>query len=456
MHPTVIIGGGIAGLSCAYRLQALGAPVLLLEKSERTGGVIRSIQRDGFLFDLGPQSFLSTEPLLQFISELGLDGELVKADPRAPRFVLLGGKLTRVPMAPPDLLSTPALGFATKLRLFSEPFRRSTPPEPDESIAAFVRRKFTAELLDNLASPFVSGVYAGDAEKLSLRAAFPSAYQWEKEYGSVLRGAMKARPPKDRPKPTLCSFRAGIGAFPERLGAKLGPLAKTGARVLSIARVAGDSNARFEVTFESGSQRDSVRAAAIVMASPAFAAAALLEAAAPRAAELLRGIEYAPIAVISGGYRTEQVQNPLTGFGYLIPRKEGRATLGTVWNSSLFPHRAPAGHALVTSFTGGATNLQVLAHTEAEITATVERETAAILGVQGAPAMRNYSRYTHALPQYNLGHTQRIASLRTEAAQIPGLFFVGNYLEGPAISSTVESALRTAQAVFASCKTAGS
>ena len=133
MHPIVVIGGGIAGLACAYRLQTLGAPVLLLEKSERAGGVIHSIRREGFLFDLGPQSFLSAEPLLQFISALGLDGQLVTADPRAPRYVLLNNALTRVPMSPLELLTTPALSFGTKLKLFSEPFRFTTPPEPHVS-----------------------------------------------------------------------------------------------------------------------------------------------------------------------------------------------------------------------------------------------------------------------------------------------------------------------------------
>ena len=447
MHPILIIGGGIAGLTCAYRLHSRGANVLLLEKSPRPGGVICSIRRDGFLFDLGPQSFLSTEPLVQFISEIGLHDRLVKADPRAPRYVLLNSRLTPVPMSPPALLATPALSLDTKLRLFSEPFRKSTPAEPDESIAAFVRRKFTQELLENLASPFVSGVYAGDAERISLRAAFPSVYQWEKQHGSVLRGAMKSRPPKDPSKPkfkaTLCSFRNGIGEFPEQLAQMLGERVRTSTRVLSIGRLA-DGPARFAVTLESNSRQETVQAAAIVMAAPTYASAALLESAAPRIAELLRGVEYAPVAVVSGGYHRNQVANPLTGFGYLIPRKEGRATLGTVWNSSLFPERAPEAHVTITSFIGGATNPELITQPEEVIAGTVERETHAILGITSAPHIRNFQRYTDALPQYNLGHSQRIAALRTAAAEIPGLFFVGNYLDGPAISTTVETALKTA------------
>ena len=201
---TIVIGGGISGLTCAFRLRQSGIPVLLLEQSHRVGGVIDSVQQDGFLFECGPQSFLSTDLLLKLIDALGLGPELLRADPRAPRYILTRGRLELVPMAPPALLTTSLLGISSKWRLLSEPFRRSHPPARDESVADFVRRKFGSELLELLVGPFVSGVYAGDPEKLSLRSAFPSAYEWEKEYGSVLRGAMKSRPPKEKPRPTLC------------------------------------------------------------------------------------------------------------------------------------------------------------------------------------------------------------------------------------------------------------
>jgi len=449
VDPILVIGGGIAGLACAYRLQSLGAPVLLLEKSERAGGVIQSTRRDGFLLELGPQSFSPTEPLLQFISELGLAGELTKADPSAPRYVLLHNTLARVPMNPQELLTTPTLSWISKLQLFTELLRHTRPPEPDESIGAFVRRKFSQELLENLAGPFVSGIYAGDAEKISLRAAFPSAYAWEKQYGSVLRGAMKSRGAPGKPKPTLCSFAGGMGALPERLAQRLGTNLLLSTRVLSITRVEGQPGTRFAVAVESADRRETLRASALVLAAPAYTAAALLEGCAPQTAAALRGIEYAPVAVVTGGYAREQVRHALDGFGYLIPRTERRQTLGTVWNSSLFPGRAPAGHESITSFIGGATHPEILGHTEDQLAATVEEETHAILGISGAPVLRNVKRHVHALPQYNVGHTQRIAALSRAVQQTPGLFIAGNYLEGPAISATVETALKTALHIHA-------
>ncbi len=172
----VVIGGGISGLACAYRLQQAGIPARVLEAGARPGGLIATKEKDGFQFELGPQSFLSTEPLLQLIESLGLNDQLLHADRRAPRYILSGGKLVRAPLAPQSLLTTPLLGPTTKWKIFTEMTRHTAPPEGDESVAAFVRRKFGAELLEKLVAPFVSGVYAGDPEQLSLRASFPKLY----------------------------------------------------------------------------------------------------------------------------------------------------------------------------------------------------------------------------------------------------------------------------------------
>ncbi len=189
----VVIGGGISGLVCAYRLKQLGVPVTLLEASSRAGGVVATVEKDGFLFERGPQSFQGTDAMLGLIGELGIDEELQRADPKAPRFIYVRGKLQKVPMTPQALLASSFLGVNSRFKIASEPFLRSKPPATDESVADFVRRKFGHEILEYLVAPFVSGVYAGDPEKLSLKAAFPTLEEWEREYGSVLRGAMKSR-----------------------------------------------------------------------------------------------------------------------------------------------------------------------------------------------------------------------------------------------------------------------
>ncbi len=228
-----VIGGGISGLACAYRLQQLGVPLTLLEAEERAGGLIGTEEKDGFLFESGPQSFQGTEVLLDLIRELGIEGELCKADPKAPRFVLRHGKLQKVPMSPQALLTSSLLGPRVAVEGGHRTIRRTKPPSEEESVANFVRRKFGHEILEYLVAPFVSGVYAGDPEKLSLRAAFPFAGR----VGAGIRERAARRyevPPRKRAKrtpPSLCTFRGGVATLSRALAAKLGGDLCTGAHV---------------------------------------------------------------------------------------------------------------------------------------------------------------------------------------------------------------------------------
>lgn len=451
MH-VIVIGGGISGLTCAYRLQQAGHQVTLVEQSPRVGGVIDSVQQDGFLFELGPQSFLSSKAVLDLVADLGLTGSLQQADRRAPRYVLVGGKLHQVPMAPPQLLTSSLLNWATKWRLFSEPFRRSAPPEPDESVADFVRRKFGDELLKLLVGPLVSGIYAGDPERLSLRSTFGVAYEWEKTYGSVIRGAMKAKPSANQPRPTLCSFTDGVRALPDALAASLGSAVRTRADVLSICRRQTNGAAGFEISVQVAGQPQMLHSDAVVLATPTPAAAKLISPISAKAGETLGRIEYAPVAVVNFGYRRADVKHPLAGFGFLVPRKEGVRSLGCVWSSSLFPGRATQGMVSTATFVGGATDPAAVALTESELAALVAREIAGVLGITGEPVTQCVKVYPRAIPQNNLGHGRLLQALRDELTQLPGLYLTGSYLEGPAIAACVEHATKTATAVTAFLK----
>jgi protoporphyrinogen/coproporphyrinogen III oxidase len=448
MNPvqSIVIGAGISGLACAYRLRELGVAVTLLEASHRVGGVIDSVEKDGCLFELGPQSFLTAPPLLELIRKLGLEPELVCADPRAPRYILLRGQLQPAPLSPPELLATPLLGTKTKLRLFSELFQRSHPPEPDESIADFVRRKFGAELLDRLVAPFVSGVYAGDPEQLSLRSAFPALHEWESKYGSLLRGAIRSRPAKGQPRPGLASFRCGVATLVRTLGEKLGPALWLGAEVRAIKREKSNGVSGYRVEYNRKGDLSMLDAAAVVVAAPTLDAGGILATISPRFPELLERIQYAPVAVVGLSYRREQVKNALNGFGFLVPRSEGLTVLGTVWNSSLFLGRAPDGRVTITSFVGGATNSESVALADDSLSADIEKDLAPILGLSGSPVSRCIHRYERALPQYNLGHGRILSALDQELANFPGLFLTGNFIEGPAIGNCVAQANKTAEA----------
>ena len=443
---TIVIGGGISGLACAYTLRNFGIDAILLESSPRPGGVIRSEQRDGFLFECGPQSFTSTFALAGLARELGLANELVEAPPRAPRYVLVDGALQPVPLSPVAFLFTSLVSAGTKWSILSEPLRKTSPPENDESIADFARRKFTAELLDRLVGPFVSGIYAGDPEKLSLRGAFPALHEAEKAAGSLVRGMIRNTRQRQGPshKATLASFRHGNETLVRALAEKLGPAFHASAEVRGLHRTAGNS---FQLNVqENGSVRE-YTAGRLVLATPAGVSARLLNEIFPAPSSALSEMTYAPVAVVSLGYRRQDVAHSLAGFGFLIPRSAGLRTLGAVWNSSLFPNRAPEGHVLLTSFIGGATDPHAIEMSPGQLAALVHAELARLLSLNDSPAITNVTVYRQAIPQYNLGHSQRVATVESARASCPNLWLLGNFFRGPAIGACVDRALAVAEQV---------
>ncbi|MDE3109240.1 MAG: protoporphyrinogen oxidase [Acidobacteriota bacterium] len=450
----VVIGGGISGLACAYRLRQRGADVTLLEAGSHPGGLIGTFEKDGFLFESGPQSFQGTETLLQTIRELGIETELCKADPKAPRFVLRQGKLWNVPMSPQAILSSSLLGLASRWKIVSEPFRRTRPPSEEESVAKFVRRKFGHEILEYLVSPFVSGVYAGDPEKLSLRAVFPTLEEWEREYGSVLRGAMKsraARPKEKRPAgpPPLCTFRGGNSTLARAIAAKLGDRLLLTSAVDAVRPCSSASPGVARIQFTREGRPDTLVARAVVIATPATTAARLVGVLAPSLAPKLAGIPYAPVCVVGLGYHAKQFGRVIDGFGVLIPRAEKIRTLGIVWNSSLFPGRAGEGRVAVTGIIGGATDPGIIDESEDTIASIVRLDCESVLDVAGAPIVSCVWKHPKALPQYNLGHSHVVKAIRDGERAVPGLFFAGNYLSGPSIGKCVEEAFATADATAA-------
>jgi protoporphyrinogen/coproporphyrinogen III oxidase len=445
-YPVLVVGGGISGLACAYHLQQAGIPVNAVEAGTRPGGVIATKEKDGFRFDLGPQSFLTTESLLKLIDALGLKDHLQHADPRAPRYILLRGQLVPAPMSPPSLFSTPLFSGSTKWRLLTEIVRRTQPPAEDESIGNFVRRKFGPELLERLVAPFVSGIYAGNPERLSLRASFPKIHEFESQYGSVLRGAMKSRPAKGTPRAGLCSFRDGMDTLPRAIASRLGSSLHLETSVTAIRHGKANGKPWFEIDITRRDQHETLAASAIIVATPTPVASQILASLSSSFAPIFSRIEYAPVAVLSACYRREQLQRPADGFGFLVPRTEGLHVLGTVFNSSLFAGRAPKGMVSLASFSGGATDPQFCELSDEEITETICGEVARVLGIKENPVALNLQRYARALPQYNLGHTEIVKSLETLTESIPGLFLAGNYLSGPSVGSSIEQSFRTADA----------
>jgi oxygen-dependent protoporphyrinogen oxidase len=445
-----ILGAGISGLACAYRLGQLGISASVLEQSQHPGGLIDIVETEGFLFESGPQSFLGAEPLLTLVRELGLESELQIADPSAPRFIVKGRRLQKLPMSPQAMLRSSFLAPSSRLKLAAEPFRKSKPPESDETIASFVRRKFGNEILEYLVAPFVSGVYAGDPERLSLRAAFPQVDEWEREYGSVLRGAIKSRRKGETKasRAQLCSFRQGVATLPRAIAKTLGANLYTG---LHVARVSSRQSqpAVFDLEIANSSGTGQNSSGAVVVATAAYTAADLVREISPALCTALCGIAYAPVAVVAAGYKREHILDPLYGFGFLVPRKEQIRTLGTIWNSSLFRGRGPDGTVTMTSFIGGATDLEIVQHSDQEIARIVHHDNAMLLGINGEALAAKIWKYPRALPQYNVGHQQTVESIRSAESALPGLFLAGNYFDGPSLAKCVENGFQTAARVAA-------
>ncbi len=444
--PALIVGGGISGLVCGYALQKAGIEAQVIESSQRPGGVIHSITRDGFLLECGPQSFTSTLALRQLCEELGIAGQLLDAPPRAPRYVLLHESLCPVPLNPLAFFTSPLLSTSTKWAVLHDIFSKSVPPGADESVAAFVRRKFSPQLLDRLAGPFVSGIYAGDPERLSIRSAFPQLHDAEKTTGSIVRGMLRLTKAKKGPRerPTLQTFREGNETLVRAVAKRLGPAICTEASVAEIFR---QNDRSFIVRVESNGRQESLSTDSVIFATPTGVTGGLLRQLDSAFEALLTPVEYAAVAVVSVGYLKSDVGHSLEGFGFLVPRSAGLRVLGTVWNSSLFPGRAPEGHALLTSFVGGSTDPSAAKLSPEELVNLVHRELSPRLSIKSNSVFSNVTIWPRALPQYNLGHGDRLATIAKLLARFPGIWLTGNYLRGPAIGSCVEQSLAVAEEV---------
>jgi oxygen-dependent protoporphyrinogen oxidase len=448
----VVVGAGISGLATAFHLQRRGHAVRVLEAAPRAGGVIGSQRRDGVLYETGPNSTLDTSPLIgELLESAGIAAERLDATAAAARrYVLRDGRLIPLPTSPGAFLATRLFSLVAKLALAREPFVAPAPPDREETVAAFVRRRLGAEFLDYAIEPFVAGIYAGDPEQLSVQAAFPRLYALEQRYRSLIRGQILGARERARSREkaknaaSSFSFRNGMQTLPDALARAL-PGLETGVRVVRLARA---DDGTFMVQGERGGERRDARTRAVVLAVPADAAAGLVRQLAPAAAQALDAIPYSPVAVVASAYRRVDVKHALDGFGFLSPRKEGRAVLGTLFASSMFDGRAPADTVVLTTFVGGARNPALARATPYEIVAAVERELAALLGA-ASPQWREVVQWPRAIPQYTLGHLGRIAALEQAEAAVPGVFFRSNYRGGVSVGDCIKSADAAAMAVAA-------
>jgi oxygen-dependent protoporphyrinogen oxidase len=447
----IVVGAGISGLSTAYFLDRAGSDVTLLELEAVSGGTMQTVREDGWLVETGPTSSLETTPLLrEMVKELGIGDEWVYADASADkRYILRGGKLHPLPMTPLGFLVSGLWGGRAKLRLLGEPIVGRAPAE--ESIAQFVTRRLGKEFLDYAIDPFVSGVYAGDPARLSVRAAFPKLYALEEKYGGLMKGMIlgagerRQRAEKAKDKARMFSFRGGMQTFPRAIARRLGAKIRYGCDVVAVERGA---DGRFRILLGRGGGGIPAESDVVVLAVPAYAAELLIRHFSPAASDALRRISYPPVAEVFLGYRAEDMGRALDGFGYLVPAKEGRSILGTIWSSSLFPGRAPEGRVALTTFVGGSRQPQIARKNEEDLIRLVTSELRALMNVRGDPVYARVSRWERAIPQYNLGHQELMTTVDGLETDMPGLFFCSNFRGGIAVGDCVMNGEKTARRIL--------
>lgn len=447
----VVVGAGISGLVAAQGFKRRGISVAVLEAAARPGGVIGSERRDGVLFERGPNSTLDTTPLInELLDALDIRGERAEATAAAAiRFIVRGGRLVSLPTSPGAFLSTPAFSVGAKLRLLREPFIAPAPSDAEESIAAFVRRRLGTEFLDYAIDPFVSGVYAGDPERISVAAAFPRLHALEQKYGSLIKGQIKGARERKRSAEKSknvagsFSFRNGMQTLTDTLARAIGRV-ETG---VLVQRVDRNADGTWAVTGSRGGEPVQLRARAAILALPAFEAAKLVCELAPPAAQALEAIEYAAVASVASAYRRSDVEHSLAGFGFLVPRKEGRQILGSLFSSSMFEGRAPEDTVLLTTFVGGRRNPALAAKPDAGLAAIVHSELTSLVGARDEPLWTEITRWSHAIPQYDLGHLARLRPVEEAERALPGLHFCASYRGGVSVGDCIKSAHAMAEAV---------
>ncbi len=472
----VIIGAGLTGLAAAHRLVDQAREdhrpldVTVLEARDRVGGAIWTDYRDGFTLEGGADSFITNKPQgLELCQALGLGEQLIETDARFRRsFVVRRGRLLPVPegfvlMAPKrlrPLLTSPILSWRGKLRLLLDLVIPRRLEESDESLASFVRRRLGREALDRLVQPLVGGIYTADPNELSLQATLPQFRAMEREYGSLIRAALEQSRSERQADRQASGARYGLFTS---LAEGMGTLPKTLAKALPRGTIRLETTVRRLVREQStgGNGSDSSRpwrierldgppliADAVILAVEGHASARLVDGFDPDLSLQLRSIPYASSAIVNIAFRREQVAHPLDGFGAVVPIVEGRQILAISFTSVKFPSRAPDGTVLMRVFVGGSTQPELFERDDDEIRQLVRRELSELLGTSGEPIFDEVARHPRGMPQYTLGHLDRVAKIRQAAEKHPRLILAGNAFTGVGIPDCIRSGQEAAETAF--------
>jgi oxygen-dependent protoporphyrinogen oxidase len=439
----VIIGAGITGLAVAVQLQQKGLDFTLLEADQQPGGSMVTAHKDGYLIDYGPNSGLETTPLIRELANAaGIGGQMVYANEESnKRYILKNAQLLALPTSPPAFITSKLFSLSAKVRLLKEPFVGKSEDGYYQSIADFVKRRLGQEFLDYAIDPFVSGVFAGDPYKLSVQSAFPRLYRLEEIYGGLIKGMIKGarerkkNPEKSKQSAKMFSFKSGMQSFPAALAAVIGDKLLLNALVTKIDRM----KEGYEISYRIDGEEKKIEADIIISTVPSREAAELFGRFSSDLSNHLNEIFYPEVMVLFLGYDESHIQQPLDGFGFLIPGKERRSFLGAIWSSVIFPERAPDNKAAFTLFVGGAKKEGLFEEGEEKVIRKAIEEFQEIMGITGNPEFVDSRLWERAIPQYNLGHIEHIRSIEEFEKENSSILLGGNYRGGISVGDCVKS-----------------
>jgi oxygen-dependent protoporphyrinogen oxidase len=456
-----ILGAGLTGLTLASALKRKGVSCRIWDGSARAGGAIRSIEKEGFLVEEGPNSMLvKSQRVWEWLLSLGLEGRICEASPRASkRFIVRNGKACAMPAGPLQAIGTPLYSPGAKLRVLQEPWINPATGE-DESVASFVRRRLGPEFLDYGISCLVSGIYAGDPEAISIRHAFPRVWNLEQRHGSLIGGALALKRARKRSgipgfKSRMLSFDHGLKVLVDRLYETLGENVRLGVRFNKLKREP-DGHWIVETSQEGVPSRARVKHLVLTMPQHQWAMLPIDDAIQSGGRSLrswmtgCRPLEYPPLSTLVLGFHRKDVAHPLDGFGMLIPEQERRFILGSIFSSSLFPNRAPEGQVALMQFIGGAMHPDRAMFSVGELVDRTCRDLKELIGVSGNPSFVHHCHWPRSIPQYQVGHQELLDQLAAVELNFPGLHLQGNFRGGPGLSDSMESALGLAGAMSSS------
>jgi oxygen-dependent protoporphyrinogen oxidase len=455
MKRVAVIGGGISGLSAANFLIREDIELTVIEQSNQVGGLMNTVTKEGYHLETGPNSVMLNNPeFLDLLKDLNLIDSIIYPEEVAAksRFILMGKKPVALPSGPGNLFGNKVIGWSGIATILREPFRKANRYSADESLASFCKRRFSTSLFDNVIAPFVTGVYAGDPEKMSAKFSMKALWEAEKNHGSIIKGMMKSikerkADPRQQelPKQKMISFKDGLRAIPELIQSKLGDRLQLNSTVTSIEKL----KIGYRIHYTQNEQQHQLEVDHIISGLPAYVEAQFWKDTFPQFTKQLNQVYYAPTVAIHLGYDKKQVKNQTPGFGILTRVMEQKSFLGILFINRFFPHNTPKEKDLFAIIIGGARSPELTQLPQEELIEKIKTELAEIMEISGEPELVNYIKWEKGIPQYNLGHEDLVTEEAKFCIDNPNYQIIGNYIHGVSVADSIKKGVLAAQKITA-------